>query len=97
MKSVRRLFLGMLLLVGWTIGQPSVSFAHTEHIEADIKLLRDAASALQQSRPDLANALGTYADSEAKELDEMPKDTTEGEETGEQIEPKNEQNEHTKY
>ncbi len=68
MNGVRGLLIGCVCLVGSAISLPQAAFAHKEHTAADVKLLRDAASALQQSRPDLATALNAYADREAKEL-----------------------------
>jgi len=73
-----------------------VSFANEEHTPADIKLLRDAAVALQKSRPDLAQGLNNYADKEAKELEEMTKEKNEKEEVGEKVESKEEQAEAAK-
>ncbi len=93
MNAVRSLFVGLACLVGSAIVLPSASFAHTEHTEADIKVLRDAASALQQSRPDLASALNAYAEREHKELDELVKEHQEKEEPGERVEPRNEREE----
>jgi len=68
-----------------------LSFANGENTQADIKLLRDAAAALQQSRPDLALQLNHYADREARELGAMTNEKTEKEEVGEKVEPKEEQ------
>ncbi len=97
MKAVRGVLLGFVLVVGLATLRPSVSFAHTEHSKTDIKLLRDAASALQQSRPDLATALNAYADRETKELGERLKERGEKEEMGERVEPKNERKENRQY
>ena len=99
MNNMRGWLIGCIGLVGCALLLPPTSFAHQHHAEhkkADIQLLRDSASALQTSRPDLANGLTAYADRETKELDErMTREEHEKEEPGEKVEPKNEQHEST--
>ena len=48
----------------------TVSFAEKEHSDADIKLLRDSAAALQISHTDLAGKLTKRADRNTKRLAE---------------------------
>jgi Skp family chaperone for outer membrane proteins len=67
MRLSRNIMAG-LLFCALLILPPVVSFAEGEHAQADIKLLIDAATVLQQSRPDLAAALYDLADRRAKEL-----------------------------
>ncbi len=97
MHSVRSLVMGCLLCVGGSTVFPAVSFAHAEHTQADLKLLKDAAVALQQSRPDLAAALTTYAAREEHELKDMTTAQHEQEERGEKTEPANERKENAPY
>ncbi len=88
----RNIVLSMLLGL-FTVFMPALSYAHAEHAQADIKLLRDAAGALQKSRPELAKGLNNYADRETEELSEKK----EKEEIGEKNEPQEERGEHAKY
>ena len=97
MPSLRRSLAACMVVVGYSLCAPSISWAHAEHAKADIKLLKDAASALQQSRPDLADALTEYAEREGRELHEMTSEAREKEEAGEQGEPKDEREESRKY
>ncbi len=88
----RDIVLGVLLGL-FSVFMPVLSYAHAEHAQADIKLLRDAAAALRQSRPELAKGLNNYADLEMEELNEKD----EKEEIGEKREPKEERGERAKY
>ena len=96
---LRRVVVGVLLM-GSMVFLSTAAFAHEKQTQQDIediKLLRDAAAVLQQSRPDLAKGLSNYADREAGESDEMTEEQDEKEEMGEMAEPKEERGEHTKY
>ncbi|MCX5707097.1 MAG: hypothetical protein NTW13_05545 [Candidatus Omnitrophica bacterium] len=90
MKSLRgvsiiiAIFGAVTLLLG-------LSYANGENAQADIKLLRDSAVALQVSRPDLAQGLNNYADKEAKKSGVMSNESKVKEEIKEKLEPKNEQ------
>ena len=97
MNTVRGLVIGSVFLVGLGLVRPTASFAHGAHAKADLKLLRDAASALAQSRPDLAQGLNAYANREASEMDERAREAHEKEETGEQVEPRDEQHEQIRH
>ncbi len=73
MKSLRTVVIG-LAVVGMVVFLSSVLFAEEGcktgkmNQEAKIKLLRDSATALQKSNPDLAKGLNDSADKEAKEM-----------------------------
>ena len=65
---MRRILLAVVLGCGlWTA---SDAFAHDPEQESDIRMLREAAAALQSSRPDLAQRLSEYADHEAEQEEE---------------------------
>lgn len=89
MKLFRR-----ALLISAILGAVSLlsglAFAEEQPTQADIKLLRDAASALQNSQADLAQGLSNYADKEAKELEEGANQKSSKDEIGEKVEPKEE-------
>ena len=63
------------LLWGCSALVPTGVCAHEEDTQEDIQLLHDAAAALQQSHPDLAERLNQYADREARQLDEAEGET----------------------
>ena len=75
MKSLRTIVTG-LAVVGMVVFLSSLSFAEEGckegkmNNEAKVKLLRDSATALQKSNPDLAKGLSDSADKEAKEMQE---------------------------
>ncbi len=75
MKLLRTIVIG-LALVGMVVFLSSLAFAEEGckagkfNHEAKVKLLRDSATALQKSNPDLAKGLSDYADKEAKEMQE---------------------------
>jgi hypothetical protein len=75
MKSLRSIFIGVAVL-GMIIFFSSLSFAEEGYPagkmnhQANVKLLKDSALALQQSHPELAKGLNDYADKEAKEMQE---------------------------
>ena len=60
MKALKYVLIGVAMM-GIVAVLATASFAEKEHSEADIKLLKDSAAALQQSRPDLAKGLTDYA------------------------------------
>ncbi len=90
-----------VLLAVWLLGSSAlvstVAVANEQQDQADVTLLRDAAAALKQSHPDLAQALSAFADRETKELDEESEDGSEKEELGEQDEPQEERSENMKH
>ena len=96
MTGLRRVLL-VALLLGASALVSTGAFAHEKQDQADVKLLRDAAAALRQSHPDLAQGLSEYADREAKELDEETEEESEQEEVGEKAEPQEEQRENAKH
>lgn len=80
MKTIRILMIGLfvtLLTLGW---RAMPSLAVEEHGAEDIQMLRDAATALQTSNPELAEKLNKYADQESVEIGEG-----EAEEAGEAV------------
>ena len=62
MKALKHVLIGVAM-VGIVVVFATALFAEKEHSEADIKLLKDSAAALQQSHPDLAKGLTDYANS----------------------------------
>ena len=96
MTGLRRVLLAVLLL-GASALVSTGAFAHEKQDQADVQLLRDAAAALRQSHPDLAQGLSQYADMEAKEWDTETEEEREKEEVGEKAEPQEEQREHVKH
>ncbi len=82
MIGLRNITLVALLLGASALVSTGVS-AHEKQDAADVKLLRDAATALQQSRPDLAQGLSKLADEEFKELNNESKEESEKEERSE--------------
>ncbi len=75
MKSLRTIVIG-LAVAGMVVFLSSLAFAEEGcktgkmNHDAKVKLLRDSATALQKSNPDLAKGLSDYADKEAKEMQE---------------------------
>jgi hypothetical protein len=76
MKLLRVLVIGLVVagaavfLSGLACAEEGCTQGKKMHHEAKIKLLQDAATALQKSNPDLAKGLSDYADKEAKEMQE---------------------------
>ena len=72
MKLSRSVMVG-LLVGGVVVLLSSASFADGEHKKGDheavIKTLRNSASALEVSHPDLAKGLTNYANEESKEIE----------------------------
>lgn len=60
MKALKHVLIGVVM-TAMVVVPATASFAEKEHGEADIKLLKDSAAALQQSHPDLAKGLIDYA------------------------------------
>ena len=94
MKSLRTVVIG-LAVVGMVVFLSSVSFAEQGckagkmNHEAKVKLLRDSATALQKSNPDLAKGLQEMCKSKPKmEMKNMMEEKNEKEEVGEKVEPK---------
>ncbi len=68
MKTLRNLTVIFGLVMLAFLYQPAASFAHEgAHSEADIQMLRDAATALKATNPDLSEKLSKYADQEEGE------------------------------
>ena len=68
MKTLRNLLAVLMLFSVAIFSQSAVSLAHEdEHDKADLQMLRDAATALKASNPDLSEKLSKYADQEEKE------------------------------
>lgn len=61
MKSLRGTLI-ILAIFGAVILLYGLSFANEEYAQADIRLLKESAVALQRLRPDLAQGLRNYAD-----------------------------------
>ena len=62
--------------------------------ESRVQLFKDAATALQQTRPDLAKSLEELTVVKQKtEMQKMTEEKNEKEEVGERVEPKSEQSE----
>ena len=71
MKMLSVLIVGVVLSTMLVFSHSTASFAHEgEHSQGDIQMLRDAASALKATNPDLSEKLTKYADREAKEVAE---------------------------
>ncbi len=76
MKSLRTIVIGSAV-VGMVFFLSSLAFAEEGcgvgrmNHEAKVKLLRDSATVLQKSNPDLAKGLSDYAYKEAKEMQEL--------------------------
>ena len=85
MTGLRNVLLAVLLLGSGGLVS-TVAYAHEKGDQADIALLRDAAAALKQSRPDLAQALRAFADRETNEVEESA-EGDEKEELGDADEP----------
>ena len=80
MKILETLITGALLSTMVLFGSAAVSFADG-HSPAEIQTLKDAATALQVSNPDLASQLSRYADKETGEKEEAEEEE-EAEENG---------------
>ena len=71
MKMLNILMTGVVLSTMLLFSPSTAVFAYeAEHSQGDIQMLRDAASALKATNPDLSEKLGRYADREAKEVAE---------------------------
>ena len=71
MKMLRVLMAGIVLSAMLIFPHSTAVFAYEEeHSQGDIQMLRDAASALKATNPDLSEKLSQYADREAKETAE---------------------------
>ena len=72
MKTLRILMAVVFLLALFVFSNLKLSYAHEEgeHTKGDIQMLRDAATALKATNPDLSDKLSKYADREAKEVAE---------------------------
>lgn len=68
MKYVKIMFLGALVF-GLVFSLSSAAFAKDKE-GAEVKILQDAAMALQQSNPVLASGLADFANEEAQEMSE---------------------------
>ncbi len=82
MKLVKGWMLGLFAL-GLVVLLSSTSFAEKGHEQRKIKLLNDAAEALKQSNPQLADGLTKFANEEAAEKEEKDDKKKEAEETKE--------------
>ena len=68
MKGLKVLTAAIFFSTLLVLSHPTASFAEEkEHSESDIQMLRDAATALKASNPDLSEKLSQYADREARE------------------------------
>ncbi len=71
MKTLKMLALGVFFAVFVVFAHAGTSFAEEmEHSKGDIQMLRDAATALKATNPDLSAKLSKYADREANEKEE---------------------------
>ena len=71
MKMLSILMAGIVLSALLVFSPSTAVFAYEEeHSQSDIQMLRDAASALKATNPDLSEKLTQYADREAKETAE---------------------------
>ena len=75
MKTLSVLMAGVVLSAMLVFSHSTAVFAYEEeHSQGDIQMLRDAASALKATNPDLSEKLSQYADREAKEVAEEEDD-----------------------
>ena len=78
MKMLRVLVAAIFLSAMFAFSPISLSYAHEEeHSKEDIQMLRDAATALKATNPDLSEKLSKYADKEAEESEEAEDDAKE--------------------
>ena len=78
MKMLSVLIAGVVLSTMLVFSHATTCFAHEgEHSQGDIQMLRDAASALKATNPDLSEKLTKYADREAKEVAEEEEEDNE--------------------
>ena len=71
MKTLSVLMAGIVLSALLVFSHSTTVFAYEEeHGQGDIQMLRDAASALKATNPELSEKLTQYADREAKETAE---------------------------
>ena len=71
MRTLSVLMAGIVLSALLVFSPSTAAFAdEEEHSQSDIQMLRDAASALKATNPDLSEKLTQYADREAKETAE---------------------------
>ncbi len=69
MKTLK-ILMAVIFLSAMFVFSHGLSYAHEEHSDADIQMLRDSATALKVTNPDLSEKLSKYADREAKEESE---------------------------
>ena len=78
MKTLKMLVIGLLFSTLSVFSHAAVSYAD-EHSKQDIQTLKDAATTLKATNPDLSDKLSKYADKEAGEKGEA-EEKEEGEE-----------------
>ncbi len=74
MKTFKSIALSLIFSLALVCTYAGASFAEEmEHSKGDIQMLRDAATALKATNPDLSAKLSKYADREANEREEAEK------------------------
>ena len=71
MKPMKSLALSLIFSLALVFAHAGMSFAEeAEHSQGDIQMLREAATALKASNPELSEKLSKYADRETNEREE---------------------------